>query len=156
MQNLAMHPLAIRLALLAVTAAPVVIVAQSPAATPAWSHWRGPGHAGATTANVPLTWNDTSNVRWKTEIPGRGHSTPVASGDRLFLTTAVPTGKRTEIAPAAGGRGQAGGGSGGGAGAGEEHRLEVLAVDRASGFRSSWASVARKVSFRSSASSSAA
>jgi len=68
-------------------------------------------------------------VRWKTEIQGRGFSTPVASGDRLFLTTAVPTGKKTDIAPAAGGRG----GAGGGAAAGEEHRLEVLAVDRASG-----------------------
>ena len=124
-----MHRLALRLAVLALTAAPVVIVAQSRPATAAWPHWRGPGHTGATTANVPLTWSDTSNVRWKVEIPGRGHSTPVASGDRLFLTTAVPTGKKTDIAPAPGGRG----GAGGGAAAGEEHRLEVLAVDRASG-----------------------
>src|SRR5687768_16776636 len=111
-----MHRLALRLAILALIAAPVVIVAQSRPMTAGWPHWRGPGHTGATTANVPLTWSDTSNVRWKTEIPGRGHSTPVASGDRLFLT-------------AAGGRG----GAGGGAGAGEEHRLEVIAVDRASG-----------------------
>src|SRR5918993_1803662 len=124
-----MHRFAFRLALLALTAAPVVIAAQSRPSTAAWPHWRGPGHTGATTANVPLTWSDTSNVRWKVEIPGRGHSTPVASGDRLFLTTAVPTGKKTDIAPAAGGRG----GSGGGAGAGEEHRLQVLAVDRATG-----------------------
>ena len=100
-----MHRLALRLAILALTAAPVVIVAQSRPATAAWPHWRGPGHTGATTANVPLTWSDTSNVRWKVEIPGRGHSTPVASGDRLFLTTAVPTGKKTDVAPAAGGRG---------------------------------------------------
>ena len=124
-----MHRLVLRIAIVALTAAPVVIGAQSRPATADWPHWRGPGHTGATTGNVPLTWNDTSNVRWKLEIPGRGHSTPVASGDRLFLTTAVPTGKKTEIAPAAGGRG----GAGGGAGAGEEHRLEVLAVDRASG-----------------------
>ena len=124
-----MHRLAVRLAVLALIAAPVVVAAQSLPATPAWPHWRGPGHTGATTANVPLTWSDTSSVRWKAEIPGRGHSTPVASGDRLFLTTAVPTGKKTDVAPAGGGRG----GAGGGAGAGEEHRLEVLVVDRASG-----------------------
>src|SRR5918993_342780 len=122
-----MHRFAFRLALLALTAAPVVIAAQSRPATPAWPHWRGPGHTGATTGNVPLTWSDTSNVRWKIEIPGRGHSTPVAWGDRLFLTTAVPTGKKTAVT--AGGQGGAGGGSG----AGEEHRLDVLAVDRGSG-----------------------
>lgn len=102
------------------------IGAQSAQPPATWPHWRGPGHTGATTATVPLTWSDTANVRWKIEIPGRGFSTPVASGDRLFLTNAVPTGKKTEIAPA-GGRG------GGGAGVGEEHRLEVLAVDRATG-----------------------
>ena len=44
----------------------------------------------------------TPNIRWKIEIPGRGHSTPVIAGDRLFLTTAVPTGKgrRRRKAPA--------------------------------------------------------
>ena len=95
----------------------------------AWPHWRGPGHNGVATADVPLTWSDTSNVRWKVEIPGRGHSTPVAAGDRLFLTTAIPTGPAAP-APAveAGGRGP-----GGGAGAGQEHRFEVLAVDRKTG-----------------------
>jgi outer membrane protein assembly factor BamB len=124
-----MHRVTIRLATLALTAAPVVIAAQSRPTTAAWPHWRGPGHTGATTANVPLTWSDTSNVRWKIAIPGRGHSTPVAWGDRLFLTTAVPTGKKTDMAPAERGRG----GAGGGASAGEEHRFEVLAVDRASG-----------------------
>ena len=76
---------------------------------------------------MPLTWNDTQNVRWKTEIPGRGFSTPVVAGNRLFFTTAIPTGKKSAPPPAGGGR------AGGGAGAGEEHRLEVLAVDRDSG-----------------------
>lgn len=77
---------------------------------------------------MPLTWSDTSNVTWKLEIPGRGHSTPVAWGDRLFLTTAIPTGKKAETA-STDGRGRAGGGSG----AGEEHRFEVMAIDRATG-----------------------
>jgi outer membrane protein assembly factor BamB len=122
-----MHRLALHATILALTLAPVVIVAQSGPSKPAWPHWRGPGHTGTTSANVPLTWSDTSNVRWKVDIPGRGHSTPVGAGDRLFLTTAVPTGKKTETAPGSEGRG------GGGAAAGEEHRFDVLAVDRVTG-----------------------
>ena len=94
-----------------------------------WPHWRGPSHNGVATASVPLTWSDTHNVRWKIEIPGRGHSTPVIAGDRLFLTTAIPTGKKT-ASPATEGRR---GGAGGGSGVREEHRLEVLAIDRATG-----------------------
>lgn len=94
-----------------------------------WPHWRGPLHTGVATGDVPLTWSDSSNVKWKVEIPGRGFSTPVAWGNRLFLTTAIPTGKASaQAAPAEGGR-RAGGGSG----AGEEHRFDVMAVDRMTG-----------------------
>ena len=97
----------------------------------AWPHWRGPAHDGVADATVPLTWSDTTNVQWKIAIPGRGMSTPVIWGDRLFLTTAVPTGSASEAAarPAAQGRG----GAGGGTGAGQEHRFEVLAIDRRTG-----------------------
>ena len=58
----------------------------------AWSQWRGPGGSGiAAPADVPLEWDATSgrNIQWKTEIEGRGHSSPVVWGDRIFLTTAV-------------------------------------------------------------------
>ena len=94
-----------------------------------WPHWRGPSHTGVAPGNPPLTWSDSSNVRWKTGIPGRAHSTPVAWGDRLFVTTAIPTGKKVPeaVAPSGGGR------AGGGVGAGEEHRFDVMAVDRATG-----------------------
>lgn len=118
----------VRLSLaLACLASPILIHAQSKAAAN-WPHWRGPAHTGATTADVPLTWSDTANVAWKLELPGRAFSTPVIWGDRLFLTNAIPTGKKSTDGASAG-RGRAGGG----AGAGEEHRLQVLAVDRASG-----------------------
>jgi outer membrane protein assembly factor BamB len=106
------------LALLVLLACPV-------SAQEAWRQWRGPFNTGMARGDAPLHWNDRTNIRWKIEIPGRGHSTPVATGNRLFLTTAVPTGKRT--APA--GRERAGGG----ADAGLEHRFEVLAIDRQSG-----------------------
>ncbi len=121
-----MHRRQITLALSFVTASTLLIHAQS--RTPSWPHWRGPGHTGTTTANVPLAWSDSSNVQWKIEIPGRAFSTPVAWGDRLFLTNAIPTGKRGEAAPAGDGRG-----AGGGAGVGEEHRFEVMAIERATG-----------------------
>ena len=100
-----------------------------PRATPSWPHWRGPSHSGVASGTPPVTWNDTTNVKWKIEIPGRGFSTPVASGDRLFLTTAVPTGNKTATAAPA----QGGGRAGGGTAAGEEHRFEVMAIDRATG-----------------------
>jgi outer membrane protein assembly factor BamB len=64
-------------------------------ATANWPQWRGPLATGeAPAANPPLVWNeaDGTNVRWKTAIPGRGHSTPVVWGDRIFLTTAIPFG----------------------------------------------------------------
>src|SRR6266511_3903000 len=36
-----------------------------------------------------LDWTDTKNVLGKTELPGRGHSSPIVWGDRIFLTTAI-------------------------------------------------------------------
>ena len=57
-----------------------------------WPSFRGVNASGvATTATPPLTWNLTSssNVAWRTPIPGLGHSSPIVWGDRIFLTTAV-------------------------------------------------------------------
>jgi outer membrane protein assembly factor BamB len=61
-----------------------------------WPQWRGPlGTGVAPDADPPVEWSerDSQNVRWKTELPGRGHSTPIVWGDRLFLTAAIPVGK---------------------------------------------------------------
>src|SRR4029450_13524910 len=58
-----------------------------------WPQWRGPFFNGMARGDAPTTWSDTSNIKWKTERPGRGHSTPAIWGDRIFLTTAIPTGK---------------------------------------------------------------
>ena len=110
---------------LALVAALTTLDAQTRGAS-SWPHWRGPGHTGVASSTAPLRWSDTESIRWKLEIPGRGHSTPVVWGDRIYLTTAIPTGRGQQ--PQATGRG-----AGGGTGAGQEHRLEVIAVDRASG-----------------------
>lgn len=52
-----------------------------------WPQFRGPGGNGtAPHANPPTTWSDTHNIAWKTELPGRGASSPIVCGDRIFLT----------------------------------------------------------------------
>ena len=67
--------------------------AQDPDANRYWAQWRGPHANGVSpTANPPLEWSETKNVRWKVEIPGRGSSSPIVWGDRVFVTTAVPVG----------------------------------------------------------------
>jgi len=59
-----------------------------------WPQFRGPGGQGVSDEKtVPLTWSDTKNVRWKTAIPGRGWSSPVIQGERIWLTTATEEGR---------------------------------------------------------------
>ncbi len=53
-----------------------------------WPGWRGPrGDGTSTETGIPLRWSATEKVRWKAEIPGKGHSSPVVWGDRVFVTT---------------------------------------------------------------------
>lgn len=52
-----------------------------------WWHWRGPNRNGIANGQTPLTTWDDANVLWKTEVPGRGHSSPTIIGDKIFLTT---------------------------------------------------------------------
>ncbi len=61
-----------------------------PASDSQWSQWRGPAGLGVIdNAGVPLEWSEAKNVLWKTAIEGRGHSSPVVWGNRIFLTTAI-------------------------------------------------------------------
>ncbi len=89
-----------------------------------WPSWRGPNHDGMARGDAPLRWSDTERVAWKAAVPGRGMSSPVVWGNRLFLTTAVPTGKS--------------------AAAGElpEHKFMVMCFDRKTG-KVLWEKVAR-------------
>lgn len=55
-----------------------------------WPQWRGPDGAGVSTErDLPVKWSATKNVAWKTAIPGRGHSSPIVWGNRVFLTTDI-------------------------------------------------------------------
>jgi len=57
-----------------------------------WSQFRGPNSDGVAHAEqLPHTWDSTQNVRWRVDIAGRGWSSPVVWGDRVFLTTVVRT-----------------------------------------------------------------
>ncbi|MDQ3069974.1 MAG: PQQ-like beta-propeller repeat protein [Acidobacteriota bacterium] len=112
---------------IAMAAAPA---AQRPAPVSHWQQWRGPAHTGVAPGAAPLTWSDTANVAWKMEIPGRGFSSPIVWGDRVFVTTAVPIG--APAAPAAATPAPQGRRGGGGA-ALVEHEFKVMALDRASG-----------------------
>ena len=60
-----------------------------PASDFPWPEYRGPRRSGvAGDVELPLAWSEEHNLRWKTAIPGRGWSTPVAGEGKLWLTTA--------------------------------------------------------------------
>jgi len=99
-----------------------------------WPTWRGPASIGTSaTANPPTEWSETRNLRWKVEIPGRGHSSPIVWGDRVYVTTAVPVGVTgaAQHAPR-GSLPQRG-----------VHRFVVMALDRKTG-KTVWQHVARE------------
>jgi outer membrane protein assembly factor BamB len=57
-----------------------------------WHQWRGPEATGAAPhGNPPLRWSETTNIRWKVPIAGRGLATPIVWGQRIFVLTAIRT-----------------------------------------------------------------
>ncbi len=73
--------------------------ASQDAPPPGWPEFRGPWGNGLVQAagetkplDLPLQWSETENVKWKTEIPFQGWSTPVALNGQIWLTTATPEG----------------------------------------------------------------
>lgn len=70
-----------------------------------WPEWRGLYNTGANPAgNPPVEFSETKNVKWKIEVPGKGHATPIVWGNQLIIQTAVPTDiavmKSNDAAPA--------------------------------------------------------
>ena len=97
-----------------------------------WPQWRGPHATGVSkTATPPVQWSDTRNIRWKLEVPGRGSSSPIVWGDRIYLLTAIPADVPVE------GSHEPRGGSP------TKHRFVVMAIDRATG-RVAWERTARE------------
>jgi outer membrane protein assembly factor BamB len=89
-----------------------------------WPMWRGPlGTGVAPSADPPIEWSESKNVKWKVEIPGRGSSSPVIWGDRIYLLTAIPAG----IGAAEAHKPR------GGISPRTAHQFKVLAINRADG-----------------------
>jgi len=115
----------VALALLGAALVVPALAAPDPAAVRFWPQWRGPHATGvAPEATPPLEWSETKNVRWKTEIPGRGSSSPVVWGDTIFVQSAVPA-----SAP----MGEASHLPRGAARPREAHRFVLYALDRTTG-----------------------
>ena len=56
-----------------------------------WSRFRGPNGTGVSaTTNLPTEFGPEKNVVWKTPLPP-GHSSPVLTGNRIFITAHSPT-----------------------------------------------------------------
>ena len=65
-----------------------------------WPSFRGPNATGiADGSNPPTVWDaeKSTNILWKTEIPGLGHSSPIVWGNRVFITTAVSSAANSEF-----------------------------------------------------------
>jgi len=56
-----------------------------------WPWWRGPQRNGLAKSQLPTKFGESENVIWKSPVPGRGHSSPIVVGGRIFLTTADET-----------------------------------------------------------------
>jgi len=99
-----------------------------------WPQWRGPFATGVSrSATPPTEWSETKNIRWKVEIPGRGSSSPVVWGDRMFVLSAVPIG--VDAAASHTPRG--------GLPQRDRYRFVVMALDRRTG-KTVWERVARE------------
>jgi outer membrane protein assembly factor BamB len=58
-----------------------------PATGDDWRQFRGSqSNSVAAESRLPLEWSDTNNVAWRTSIPGKGASSPIVVGDRVFIT----------------------------------------------------------------------
>ena len=76
----------------------VLLILGSFAAAENWPRFRGPSGQGISTeTDPPLTWSRDRNVKWKTEIPGLGWSSPIVWGDRVFLTATSPDGVQCNV-----------------------------------------------------------
>ena len=74
----------------------VMALSVSASASAQWPQWRGPGGLGISTEkDLPTEWSPATadkpavNISWKTEIPGRGHSSPIVAGNLIFVTTSI-------------------------------------------------------------------
>ncbi len=107
-----------------------------------WPQWRGPGANGvAPYGNPPVEWSENKNIKWKIEIPGKSHATPIVWNDLIFVLSAVGTDKqveaREEPTKATRRRGPPT------AKVSNVHKFEIFAINRADG-KIAWQRTARE------------
>ncbi|NQV16821.1 PQQ-like beta-propeller repeat protein [bacterium] len=62
-----------------------------------WPQWRGPYANGVVPyGNPPEEWSETQNIKWKIELPGKGHATPVIWDNQIFVLSAIETDRKVE------------------------------------------------------------
>src|SRR5262249_39207044 len=69
-----------------------IVIALPSRADTNWPQFRGPSGGVAEDRGIPEEWSTTKNVVWKADLPGRGWSSPIVWGRRIFLTTVVKDG----------------------------------------------------------------
>jgi outer membrane protein assembly factor BamB len=99
-----------------------------------WSQWRGSDGSGVSSeSNLPAEWSESKNIKWKTPITGRGNSSPIVWGNRIFLTSDV----EGEVVPGAKAVEHKMGGQvflhPDSVGADRKHTFKVICLDRATG-----------------------
>jgi hypothetical protein len=63
-----------------------------------WPCFRGPSHQGTSSeSGLPLRWSGSENIAWKVDVPGRGWSSPIVWGDRVFVTSASDDGAACRV-----------------------------------------------------------
>src|SRR5688572_22160770 len=68
----------------------LVVLCLAATAAADWPQWRGPRLNGVSEEKgLPTKWSATENVAWRVPIPGKGHSSPIVVGERIFITTAL-------------------------------------------------------------------
>ncbi len=60
-----------------------------------WPSWRGAasGSGQSKDKNIPREWSKDRNIKWRVSLSDAGNSTPIISGDRVFITLAEDKGK---------------------------------------------------------------
>lgn len=105
-----------------------------------WPNWRGPDYTGAAkNANPPLTWSETENIKWKSELPGEGLSTPIVWENKIIFLSAIETDNSAAananlvLTPVGFSRGRGNRGGRGGSSALSEYKFVLVCIDRETG-----------------------
>lgn len=115
-------------ALIVILSVPACGQADFPGYEDNWVQWRGPYNTGVAPAgNPPLEWTETSHIKWKSEIPGIGHATPIVWKDQIILLSAIKTDQRVKPDATEGQNGTNPGATD------YIHKFAVISVERESG-----------------------